>query len=105
MIKTLSELNEEQTLFFKNFNSYRASGRRDEWSRAIRHTDFDRAGDGYDILVDELITLGLLKKNKAGAVSLSQLARVLINKPYGAEAAATRELNMRCKDSSYFNKR
>ena len=107
MIKKLSELSPEQALFFNHFNSYRSFARKEQWpneQRINNHRDSTNHTSSYETMVEELIVVGLLKKNKAGAVSLSQLARVLIKLPYGSEAKAGRELNRRSKDSSYFNR-
>ena len=106
MIKSLIELSEAQAIFFKVFNGHRSSGRRDGYKRHYCSLDYDTVQKMYDLNVSELIEIGLLKKNKAGSVSLTTLARELLKKPYGSEAAATRELRSRYRsDSSYFKKR
>lgn len=88
-------LTEIQAKFLKFFAGTKASYRRDQWAQEIDYSGFsvDQLVDlNYNYLVTELIELGFLKKNRAGAVMRTKLGYTETGSYLGAEAEATRSM-------------
>ena len=77
-------LNETQIQFLKSFGTYKPFALRDQW---YRENEAD-----YDTLVEELVALGFLKKNKAGAVTRNKAVYDQTGSYHGAEADANRKM-------------
>ncbi len=77
-------ISEIQAKFLKNFSNYKAFARKEEWSRISKVP--------YQTLVDQLVELKFLKKNKAGAVSLASKGHEAVGTYHGCQADATRKM-------------